>query len=98
MDTLSDEEVIASLTKLYGIGKWTAKMFLIFVLERPDVLPVEDGAFLQTYRWVYKMDDCSEKTVYKKCKKWKPYSSIASRFFYRALDAGMTKEEFHLFK
>lgn len=98
MDTLSDEEVIASLTKLYGIGKWTAKMFLIFVLERPDVLPVEDGAFLQTYRWVYKTDDCSEKTVYKKCNKWKPYSSIASRFFYRALDAGMTKEEFHLFK
>lgn len=98
LDTLSDEEVILSLTKLHGIGKWTAKMFLMFVLERPDILPAEDGAFLQTYRWAYKTDDCSEKSVYKKCKKWSPYSSIASRFFYRALDAGMTKEEFHLYK
>ena len=98
LNTLSDEEVILSLTKLHGIGKWTAKMFLMFVLERPDILPVEDGAFLQTYRWAYKTDDCSEKSVYKKCRKWSPYSSIASRFFYRALDAGMTKEEFHLYK
>lgn len=97
MNTLSDEEVICSLTKLHGIGNWTAKMFLIFVLNRPDVLPVEDGAFLQTYRWVYKTDDCSEKAVSKKCRKWKPYSSIASRFFYRALDAGLTKKEFHLY-
>lgn len=98
MDTFSDEEVIRSLTKLHGIGNWTAKMFLIFVLNRPDILPIEDGAFLQTYRWVYKTDDCSEKAVSKKCRKWKPYSSIASRFFYRALDAGLTKKEFHLFK
>lgn len=98
MDTLSDEEVICSLTKLHGIGNWTAKMFLIFALNRPDILPVEDGAFLQTYRWVYKTDNCSEKAVSKKCRKWKPYSSIASRFFYRALDVGLTKKEFHLFK
>ncbi len=98
MHVMPDEEVMQYLTKFHGIGKWTAKMFLIFVLDRPDVLPVEDGAFLQTYRWVYKTNDCSEDAVYKKCRKWKPYSSIASRFFYRALDAGMTKNEFHLFK
>ena len=94
---LSDEKVMHHLTRIHGIGKWTAKMYLLFVLERQDILPVEDGAFLQTYRWVYKTNDCSEKAVYKKCKKWKPYSSIASRYFYRALDAGMTKKEFHLF-
>lgn len=95
---MPDDEVINSLTQLHGIGHWTAKMFLIFVLDRPDVLPAEDGAFLQTYRWVYKTDDCNKDSVCKRCQKWKPYSSIASRFFYRALDAGMTKEEFHLFK
>lgn len=98
MRQFSDEEVIASLTKIRGIGKWTAKMYLMFVLDRQDVLPFEDGAFLQVYRWMYKTQDCSEKAVTAKCKKWKPYSSIASRFCYRALDAGMTKEEFHLFK
>lgn len=95
---LPDSDVIKELTKLRGIGNWTAKMYLMFVLDRPNIIPVEDGAFLQVYRWVYKTDDCSEKAVYKKCKKWSPYSTIASRFFYRALDAGMTKEEFHLFK
>ena len=98
MRSLSDEEVIKRLTKIRGIGKWTAKMYLMFVLNRQDILPVEDGAFLQVYRWMYKTQDCNEKAVTNKCKKWKPYSSIASRFCYRALDMGMTKEEFHLFK
>lgn len=98
LKTLSDSDVIKQLTQIHGIGRWTAKMFLLFVLDRPDVLPVEDGAFLQTYRWVYKTNDVSEKSVTSKCKKWRPYSSIASRYFYRALDAGFTKEEFHLFR
>ncbi len=65
---LSDEDIIRTLTKIRGIGKWTAKMYLIFVLDRPDVLPVEDGAFLQAYRWMYKTIDCSEKSVYKNVK------------------------------
>lgn len=95
---MSDQEVIKQLTSVRGIGNWTSKMFLIFVLDRPDILPVEDGAFLQTYRWLYKTTDCSKKAVVKKCRKWKPYSSAAARFFYRALDMGLTKEDFHLFR
>lgn len=95
---LPDEDVIKELTKLRGIGKWTAKMCLMFVLDRPNIIPVEDGAFLQVYKWLYKTEDCSEKAVYRKCKKWSPHATTASRFFYRALDAGMTKEEFYLFK
>ena len=98
LSLLSDADVIRELTSIRGIGKWTAKMYLMFVLDRPDLLPIEDGAFLQVYRWLYKTDDCSEKSVSKRCKKWSPYSTTASRFFYRALDAGFTKEEFHLFK
>lgn len=98
MQDLSDKEVLQHLTRLHGIGNWTAKMFLIFVLDRPDVLPFEDGAFLQTYKWLYKTNDISEPSVKTKCKKWKPFSSVAARYFYRALDMGMTKEEFHLFK
>ena len=98
MSSLPDKEIIKSLTQIRGIGNWTAKMYLMFVLDRQDVLPVEDGAFLQVYRWMYKAEDCSEKAVNKKCRKWKPYSTIASRFCYEALDAGMIKEEFHLFK
>ena len=94
----SDADVMSMLTQIRGIGNWTAKMYLIFVLNRPDVLPTEDVAFLQGYRWAYKTDDCNRKSVEQKCKKWKPYSSIAARFLYRALDYGLTKSEFHLFK
>lgn len=94
----SDEEVRKQLISLRGIGNWTAKMYLIFVLDRKDVLPYEDGAFLQSYRWMYKTEDCSTASISKRCAKWKPYSSIAARYLYRTLDMGLTKNEFHLFK
>ena len=95
---MTDEEVIKELTRLRGIGTWSAKMYLIFTLNRMDVLPYEDSAFLQTYAWLYKTDDLSAAAVSRKCKKWKPYSSIAARYFYYALDMGLTKKEFHLFR
>lgn len=98
LNKLSDAEIIKKLTTIRGIGNWSAKMYLIFVLDRPDVLPFEDGAFLQSFRWMYKTDDCSPKLVSERCKKWKPYSSVAARYLYRALDMGFTKEEFRLFK
>ena len=72
----SDTEVIKTLTAIKGIGNWTAKMYLIFVLNRDDVLPIEDVAFLQSYKWMYKTEDVSPESVKKKCKKWKPYSSL----------------------
>lgn len=79
------------LTRLRGIGTWSAKMYLIFTLDRKDVLPYEDVAFLQTYAWLYKTDDLRPAAIIKRCKKWKPYSSIAARYFYYALDMGLTK-------
>lgn len=96
--SMTDKEVIKQLTAIHGIGQWSAKMYLIFVLNRPDVLPYEDVAFLQGYAWVYKTSDFSKVGIEKKSKKWKPYRSIAARYLYRALDMGLTKSEFHLFK
>lgn len=95
---LSDDEVMRRLTSLRGVGNWTAKMCLIFCLDRPDILPHEDVAFLQSYKWLYKTDDVAKASVQKRCRKWRPYSSIAARYLYRALDMGLTSEEFHLFK
>lgn len=95
---LPDAEVIKELTRLRGIGDWSAKMFLIFTLNRMDILPYEDVAFLQTYAWLYKTNDLQPASIINRCKKWKPYSSIAARYFYYALDLGLTKEEFYLFK
>jgi DNA-3-methyladenine glycosylase II len=90
----SDDEVIGSLTSIKGIGFWSAKMYLIFVLNRQDVLPYEDGAFLQSYKWLYNTHITKKGNVEKRCRCWKPYSSIGARYLYRALDMGLTKEKF----
>lgn len=95
---MSDEVVMKKLMQIRGVGSWTSKMYLLFVLQRPDILPYEDGAFLQAYKWLYKTMDGSSEAIKKRCKKWKPYSSIAARYLYRALDMGLTKQEFHLYK
>lgn len=90
-ETMSDDEVLRQLTSIKGIGNWTAKMYLLFYLQRDDVLPYEDGAFLQAYRWLYNTKKCDQKSIEKRCKKWKPYTSIGARYLYRALDTGLTK-------
>lgn len=91
-EMMSDDEVLHQLTSIKGIGSWTAKMYLLFFLQRNDVLPYEDGAFLQAYRWLYNTKKCDQKSIEKRCKKWKPYTSIAARYLYRALDTGLTKQ------
>ena len=98
LQMLTDDDVTKKLMSIRGIGRWTAKMYLIFVLDRPDILPYEDIAFLQSYAWLYNTKDRNKQSIERKCKKWKPYSSIAARYLYRALDSGLTKEAFHLFK
>lgn len=95
---MSDSEVIDSLTTIKGIGVWSAKMFLIFSLDRPDILPFEDVAFLQSYSWVYKTQNLKKEIIEKKCRKWHPYASIASRYMYQAKNLGLTKKTFHLYK
>jgi len=97
-DRLTDNEVLKQLTHIHGIGNWTAKMYLIFVLDRQDILPYEDMAFIQAYQWLYKVDSLNSKLLTSKCQKWKPYTAIAARYLYQALDQGLTKKEFHLFK
>ncbi|MDD7365616.1 MAG: DNA-3-methyladenine glycosylase 2 family protein [Olsenella sp.] len=89
LSKLSDNEVRAALTAVRGIGRWTADMFLIFYLERPDVLPVEDGAVRQVSRLLYGApltDDNVREVV---CSLWKPCSSTAVRYIYRALNMGI---------
>lgn len=81
--SLGDKECMASLCQYKGIGPWTAKMYLIFVLDRNDILPLEDGAFLQAYRYLYGDEDIETRASV-----WKPYRSLAARYLYRFLDLG----------
>ncbi len=91
LDTMPDAEVLRVLTALRGIGSWSAKMYLIFVLGREDILPYEDGAFLQAYSWLYQVKGPKPSEIIAACEKWHPYASIASCYLYKALDLGLTK-------
>ncbi len=88
MENMDNQSIINSLTRFQGIGKWTAKMFLIFCLNRLDVLPIEDGAFVAAYSLVYGYIDKTrdKRGIMQRCKKWGPYSSIAARYLYKAYD------------
>jgi DNA-3-methyladenine glycosylase II len=86
-----DDDAIKTITRLHGLGVWSAKMYLIFVLNRPDVLPHEDGAFRQVYKWLYETDDASPRSIMRQCAPWQPYSSLAVRYMYLFLDAGGLK-------
>ena len=70
-------------------------MYAIFVLDRLDILPYEDGAFLQSIKWLYGLDEKNRNhpEVRKLCEKWSPYRSLAARYMYRVLDSGFVKKD-----
>jgi DNA-3-methyladenine glycosylase II len=84
---LSDEEIIAQLTQVKGVGVWTAQMFLIFRLGRPDVLPVADLGIQKGVQRAYGLRKLPKpEKVQKIGKKWAPYRTIGSWYMWRLLD------------
>jgi DNA-3-methyladenine glycosylase II len=84
--TLPDEEVIAELTAVKGIGRWTAEMFLIFSLGRPDVLAVDDGALRSTVAWLYGLVGEDERAAIARVgAPWAPYRTCASLYLWQGL-------------
>jgi 3-methyladenine DNA glycosylase/8-oxoguanine DNA glycosylase len=87
LDAMADEEVIASLTRIKGIGRWTAEMFLIFRLQRPDVLPVGDLGILNAVQKAYRLRSSPKPArLVKLGEAWRPYRSIACWYLWRSLD------------
>jgi DNA-3-methyladenine glycosylase II len=84
---MNDEEIIAALTQVKGIGRWTAEMFLIFSLLRPDVLPVDDLGFRKALQVAYKLRRLpNAKKITQLAEKWKPHRSIATWYLWSSLD------------
>jgi len=84
---MSDEEVIVALTDIKGIGVWTAHMFLIFALRRPNVLPVGDLGIRMAIKQLYKKRKLPlAKDIEKLAKGWHPYCSVASWYLWRSLE------------
>ena len=84
---MSDEEIIAELTQVKGIGEWTAHMFLMFALRRPNILPTGDFGVRNAIRKAYGMKVMPKpRTMERIAKCWHPYCSIASWYLWRSLD------------
>lgn len=85
LEKMSDDEVIRILDEVKGIGPWTAQMFLLFTLGRPDILPVDDLGIQTSIRKVYSLRKLpNAKRIEKIAKNWHPYCSIASIYLWRA--------------
>lgn len=96
MDELDDEAIIEKLTTIRGVGRWTAEMFLIFTLNRPDVLPLVDFGFLEALRRAYFPEVNPEEwsavnrneEILKITSKWQPWRSAATWYLWRSLNNG----------
>ncbi|PPR34280.1 MAG: DNA-3-methyladenine glycosylase [Alphaproteobacteria bacterium MarineAlpha6_Bin3] len=84
---IEDEKVIEDLVKIKGIGRWTAEMFLIFYLLRPNIFPSADIGLLRAISINYKLKYPLKKTEIEKFKKkWQPWSTVATWYLWRSLD------------
>ena len=90
---LSDERVVEVLTQVKGIGRWTAQMFLIFSLGRPDVFPHDDLGVRTAIRDRYGLADLPDKkTSHAIAAPWRPFASVASWYCWRTLDLARNTE------
>lgn len=86
LDKLENEEVIKELTKVKGIGRWTAEMFLMFALGRPDIFSHSDLGLKNAIKRVYRIKEYKIEEAEKIVMKWSPYRTIAARILWRGLE------------
>ena len=86
LDDLPDEAVIERLTSVKGFGRWTAEMFLMFRLHRPDVLPVDDLGIVNAVKNLYGLRKRPDaKRILEMGEAWRPYRSVASWYLWQSL-------------
>lgn len=84
---LDDDEIVARLTQVRGIGRWTVEMLLIFQLGRPDVLPVDDFGVRNGFRLAYGLKGLPRpKALLEYGERWRPHRSAAAWYLWRAVD------------
>ena len=87
LDRMDDEAVVETLMQVKGIGRWTAEMFLIFRLQRPDVLPLGDLGVRKGFARAFSRRVLRDPMVLsRRAERWRPYRSVASWYLWRALD------------
>ena len=84
---MSDDEIVAELTKIKGVGRWTVEMLLIFRLTRPDVFPAGDLGIVKAVQKAYNLRKTPDvKRLHKIAEGWRPYRSVASWYLWASLE------------
>ena len=92
LDALSDLQIIERLTEVRGIGRWTVEMMLMFQLQRPDVLPVDDFGVRNGFRLAYRLRGMPKpRALAQFGERWQPYRSLAAWYLWRANDLARRK-------
>jgi len=93
LDHMTDDQVIEALTEVKGIGRWTAEMFLMFRLHRPDVLPVDDLGIVKAVQRAYRLRKVpSPARLLRLGESWRPYRSVACWYLWASLDNAPLQE------
>jgi 3-methyladenine DNA glycosylase/8-oxoguanine DNA glycosylase len=87
IESLTDDELVERLVQVRGIGRWTAEMFLIFTLGRPDVLPTDDYGLRRGFQLAFGTPEMPARDeLARRAARWTPYRTVASWYLWRALD------------
>ncbi len=90
MSTMAEDEIVAALVPIRGIGRWTVEMMLMFRLGRPDVLPVDDLGIRKGAQKVDRLDEMpTPKELIERGERWGPYRTYASMYLWRIADAAV---------
>lgn len=92
---MDDEQVIQALTKIKGVGKWSAEMFLIFSLGRLNILSTQDVSIRNAIKWLNNMSKEEDVDFSYYFDKWNPYNSVASLYLWEAVNRGLLKTPFN---
>lgn len=91
LDNMQDDTVKKELIEVKGIGKWTAEMFLMFTLARPDIFPIEDLGLRNGFKKI--VGNYSNERMEKYAKRWSPYRTVASWYLWQSLENEPVKED-----
>jgi DNA-3-methyladenine glycosylase II len=86
LDELPDEQVISELVAVKGLGEWTAHMFLMFQLERPDVMAPGDLGIRRAIERAYSLEEPDRETIERLAERWRPHRTLACRYLWRSLE------------
>lgn len=87
IQNLSDDEITNQLVSIKGVGPWTAQMFLMFTLARPDVFPIGDLGVQKGFKHYFKLDELpTPKELEKRSQIWKPHRTVAAIYFWKVVD------------